>query len=101
MRSKQPLLPHDPWGCPAQRLARALQRRRPEARAARHRTTWRGKTWRGAPRAPPAHEAREPFAFLARRVGAARVEPLVALHELRSLVAQPLHEDVLDLAGQW
>ena len=49
---------------------------------------------------PRAHQARQALALRLRRVGAARVERLVARDEVGPVGAQPVHEDVAHLAAQ-
>ena len=53
---------------------------------------------RRRPRAPD--ESADPLLLYARQVRAARVELLVALHEVRPVGAQPVHEDAAHLAAQ-
>src|SRR5581483_3620635 len=49
---------------------------------------------------PVAHETADPLALGGWRVGAARVELLVARDQVGAVGAQPVHEDLLDLAAQ-
>src|SRR3954451_12164632 len=50
--------------------------------------------------AAASHERAQPLPLRARRVGTARVDLLVARHEVGPLRAQPVHEDVAHLASQ-